>query len=230
MITNKNIIKIKQITSHISKLPTLPTVATKLLHMIEDPNVSAREISELISVDQALTARLLKLVNSAYYGFPRKISTITHSVVILGFNTLRDLVLSSTLFDVFENRGDIMGFSREQFWKHTIATAVCAKMLAKDFHFRVAGEAFVAGLLHDIGKLIIDSSFHDMFIEIVNYKDMKMISMNQAERLVLGVTHAEIGEWLADEWKLPKAVVESIGYHHNPEKARIMPTTRFCFC
>lgn len=220
MTEDKAIIaKIKQITSHIKKLPTLPSIAAKIIEMVNDPKVSATKIGNVISADQALTAKILKLVNSAYYGFPRKISTISHAIVILGFNTLRDLVLSTTLFDVFTDTEDTEGFNRQEFWTHSIGCAVASRMLARTFRYRVAGELFVSGLLHDIGKLIFDQYFHDFFVDILAVKEMEQITMYKAEKRILGIGHPQLGKWLAEEWNLPKEVVSAVAYHHDPENA-----------
>ena len=161
-ITDPN--RIKRITESIIGLPTLPTVVAKMIELVDNPRTSASSLARLIATDQALTARILKLANSAYYGFSREISTVNMAIVVLGFNTVKDMGLSLSVFDVFKTGKPNASFDLTRFWEHSIACGIAARMLARSYRSRYAGEAFVAGLLHDIGKVILNQYFQSEFL------------------------------------------------------------------
>ena len=211
-------LRIKRITESIIGLPTLPTVVSKMIELVDNPRTSAASLARLISTDQALTARILKLANSAYYGFSREISTVNMAIVVLGFNTVKDMGLSLSVFDVFKNIENTPFFDISRFWEHSIACGVASRMLAHNYHSRYAGEAFVAGLLHDIGKVILNQYFHDDFVEIMN-RTASGIQLDDAETEVIGTRHSQIGTWLAEKWNLPKIISASILHHHDPWNA-----------
>jgi putative nucleotidyltransferase with HDIG domain len=208
--------RIKKITQSIIGLPTLPTVITQMIGLIDNPTTSARDVARLIATDQALTAKILKLANSAFYGFPREISTVNHAIVVLGFETVKSLGLSVSVLERFAGGGKDTAFDRQKFWEHSIACGVGARMLAAKSRYRVHGEAFAAGILHDIGKLILSQFFPDEFGEIMTIVQTENLYIGEAEERVLGVTHAEIGSWLAEKWNLPAQLVDAITYHHAP--------------
>lgn len=207
--------RIKRITESIIGLPTLPTVVSKMITLVDNPRTSAASLARLISTDQALTARILKLANSAYYGFSREISTVNMAIVILGFNTVKDMGLSLSVFDAFKNRSNNDIFDLTRFWEHSIACGVAARMLARTYQSRYAGEAFVAGLLHDIGKVILNQYFHTEFITILQ-QAAEGVSFEVAEERVIGTHHSQIGAWLAEKWNLPRVISRTLLYHHEP--------------
>ena len=191
--------KLLNLVAKISSLPTLPHVVTKLEAMLENPNVSAEEVNRVISSDQVLTTKILKLVNSAFYGFPGQISTVTHAVVILGFSTVHSIALSTSVFDLFDMETKAGRFERKKFWEHAIATAVISKLIAQKYLPTDAEKAFVAGLIHDIGKVILDQFLHvylDCIIEEVYKDDILFVD---AERKVMDCGHDEMGAWLAEK-------------------------------
>jgi putative nucleotidyltransferase with HDIG domain len=208
--------RIKKITQSIIGLPTLPTVITQMIGLIDNPKTSASDVARLISTDQALTAKILKLANSSFYGFPREISTVSHSVVVLGFETVKSLGLSVSVLERFAAGGTGTSFDRQKFWEHSIACGVAARLLAAKLRYRVQGEAFAAGILHDIGKLILSQYFTEEFEEILRLTRDEDIYIGKAEEMVLGVTHTEIGLWLAEKWNLPDQLVDAIAHHHAP--------------
>ena len=208
--------RIKKITQSIIGLPTLPTVITQMIGVIDNPKTSAKDVASLISTDQALTAKILKLANSAFYGFPRGIATVNHAVVVLGFDTVKNLGLSVSVLERFAGGSADTEFDRQKFWEHSIACGVAARMLAGKLRYRVEGEAFAAGILHDIGKLILSQYFTDEFGEILALVRDEDLYIGKAEEQVLGLTHTEIGHWLAEKWNLPDKLVAAIAYHHAP--------------
>ena len=221
--TNPNSLKIKKITEKIIGLPTLPTVISKLIKVVDNPKTSVSSLSNLISTDQALTARILKMANSAYYGFSREIYTVNMAIVVMGFNAVKEMGLSLSVFDAFKDLSNIKHFDAAQFWQHSIGSGVAAKMLANRYVKKLAGEAFVAGLLHDIGKVVVSQYMHKEFAEIMTRVADNTISLEDAELDVLGTNHSEIGGWLTDRWRLPVVISECIKHHHTPWKARKSP-------
>lgn len=211
--------RIKRITESIIGLPTLPTVVSKMIELVDSPRTSAASLARLISTDQALTARILKLANSAYYGFPREISTVNMSIVVLGFNTVKDMGLSLSVFDVFKKIESSDSFDIARFWEHSVACGVAARMLARSYRSRFAGEAFVSGLLHDIGKVILNQYFHEEFAEIMKRSGEGAQTLEEAEDAVIGTRHPQVGAWLAEKWNLPRIIVDTIQYHHEPWNA-----------
>lgn len=201
----------------LAKLSTLPTIAMKVMQLVENPRTSASTLARLISNDQILAARILKLANSAYYGFPRKISTLNLAIVVLGFNALRDLVLSISVIDQFM-LNDLEEFEVEKFWRHALMVGHGARILSKFFNYPVSGEVFVAGLLHDIGYTILLQYFPEQFRTAFAYARKRKVPFHEAEIATLGFSHAEAGAWLAEGWNLPDKLVRAIRYHHNPEK------------
>ncbi|MFP4013669.1 MAG: HDOD domain-containing protein [Chitinispirillaceae bacterium] len=211
--------RIRKITQSVIGLPTLPTVVSKMLRMIDSPKTSASTLARLISTDQALTAKVLKLANSAYYGFPREISTVNMAIVVLGFNTVKDMGLWLSVFDVFKNSSVSAGsFDAVRFWEHSAACGVAARMLARNNRSRYSGEAFVAGLLHDMGKIILNQYFSSDFLDVL--REAENSDLDSAEKSVLGTGHGQIGSWLAEKWNLPAIIADTIENHHQPWNAK----------
>lgn len=220
MSGNLTFAKIKKITQHIFDLPTLPTTVAKTIELVDNPNTSARMLSQIISSDQALTAQILKLANSAYYGFPRKINTVPLAIVVIGMETLKNLVLSASVIDRFARYQHSMPFDIYLFWEHAIGTAVASKMLARDLGYEVTGEVFAAGLLHDLGKYIMSLYFKEDFSKVITRMIDEDNPMYMIEEDVFpGVNHSQIGAWLVEKWNFPTSIIMAIQYHHNPQKA-----------
>jgi HD-like signal output (HDOD) protein len=209
--------QLDRVIGKIEGLPTLPTVVARINQLIEDPTASAGDINEVISRDLALSSKILKVVNSAFYGFPRRISSMTHAVVILGFNTVRNIALSAFIFDAFDTRE--LAFGHRAFWLHSVGTGVASQVVA--VHAGLAGvdDAFVGGLLHDVGKVIMHQHLADDLKQVIDRAARDDISFVEAERYELGYSHAELGALLMENWKLPVGLVDSLRYHHDPQAA-----------
>jgi len=212
--------RLKKIVEGIVGLPTLPSVVTTITKMMQNPRVSAAQIGKVIQSDVALTSKILKLVNSAFYGFPNRISTVTHAIVILGFNAVKSTAMSVSVFESFgKGKGEEV-IDRVGFWKHSIGCAAAARVIAKWLNMRELEEAFIAGLLHDIGLLILDQFIHDEFVKIVNYAREKDVLLRDAEKAVLdGITHNDLGAWLGRKWNLAPSLIEVIETYPNPSSA-----------
>ena len=212
-------IKLEDRLAKIIDLPTLSVVANNIILITQNPKSSALEVGRAISQDQALVSKILRIANSTFYGFPRKISTIPHAVVILGFANIRNLVLTASIFDMFQSKGGDEYFDREGFWKHSLACGVTSKLIAKRLGIKNIEEAFIWGLLHDLGKLILDTYFREDFTRVVIMVKEKEILIRDAEQQLLGFDHAAVGSFVADKWNLPPAVIKVIRFHHNPPLA-----------
>ncbi len=207
--------KFKKRLAEIKEISTLPHVMMRIMEIITNENSSAADLAEEIAKDASLTAKILKMVNSAYYGFYREIAKVSDAVIVLGFNEIRRLSLAISVFDMFEGH-------RLEFWNHSFACAAMSDILAKERLLQDQG-AFTAGLLHDIGKSILDQYFSDMFNAVQELMTERSICAHEAEMELYGFDHAEIGYWLAERWNLPVTLGEAIRYHHRPEAATEMP-------
>jgi HD-like signal output (HDOD) protein len=210
---------IQHLISQVKGLPALPAIALHLLDAAEDPNTSAADLATLISADPALATRLLRLANSSYYGFPRRIATVNLAVVVLGFETVRDLCLSVLITDCFLQDTGNLPFPMESFWRHSLATAICTRMIYKQIDANHAGDGFIAGLLHDIGKIFLAKYFPDDYSTVISRVENEGALLLETEEAVFATTHSIAGAWLLDEWNLPPWLAESTRLHHSPEEA-----------
>ncbi len=208
-----------RLLENLKELPTLPTVVAQLMMTLNEPTSSARDLERLVANDQAIAARLLKLANSAFYGLPGKVASLNRAITLLGFNTVRSLVLTIGVVDKFGGPSGGKYFDRGEFWEHSLSVAMVAKLLgARDPAFS-PDEAHLAGLLHDIGKVIMDSFMPTKFqeaMQLVKEQDMNPLD---AESSLLGLSHDEVGAIAAGEWRFPEFLREVIAYHHHPEKS-----------
>jgi len=209
----------EKIIASIDDLPTLPRTVLKITELVNDPKSSARDLSRIITDDQVLTARLLKLVNSSFYGFPQRISTVTNAIVLLGFDAIRSLLLTTSVFDLFAGRTKKQRLNQEKFWDHSLGCAVGAKVIGNFLRRDKIEELFVSGLLHDIGKIVEMQFLPDEFDKVAEVVNGENILMITAEKRVLGFSHAEIGQLLAEKWNLPIKLGQVIAHHHRPEYA-----------
>lgn len=226
-------LEVRDFLKKIEKLPTLPGIAMKIVQTANNPKSAADDLSRLIMSDQSLAAKVLRLVNSAYYGIRNKVASVKQAIVILGFNTLKSLALSTAIMDKFATTGTIEGFSRGMFWKHSLGVAITNRLIARRIVTQKEMEEnfFMAGLLHDIGKVVLDQYFHEDFLRVINQMRATGQSFYRAEVEVNGLTHAEIGGMLASQWQLPEELVDAIRFHHTPENrtehAAIISATHF---
>jgi putative nucleotidyltransferase with HDIG domain len=200
---------------NIKNLPTLPVIVSRILEVADDSGSSANELAELVARDMSVSAKVLNLANSAFYGFSRRITTIPQAVVVLGFDTVRSLALSVSVFETLKPDTDEVSFDREAFWIHSIGCGTAARLIAKELSYRDTGTFFVAGLLHDLGKVILDTYFSAQYSEVIAEMVEEERSALDAETDILDIDHAEVGSWLATRWKFPEILVTPIAAHHN---------------
>jgi putative nucleotidyltransferase with HDIG domain len=205
----------QRLAARVEGLPALPLIAGRLLEAVDDPNTSASDLSTLISSDPALAGRLLKMANSAFYGFPRRIGTVNLAVVVLGFETVRDLSLSVLVADCFFQDHSELPFEMSDFWKHSLTTAVCGRMIFRLCAVPHPGEGFIAGLVHDIGKLLLGRYFPEEYGAVIRLVERENMPLLQAEKDVFEISHPEAGAYLLEEWNLPVWLVEAVRDHHG---------------
>ena len=215
----KRIPDLNRIIAGIDDLPTLPRTVLKITELVNDPKSSAKDLARVITDDQILTARLLKLVNSSFYGLPQRISTVTGAIVLIGFDAIRNLLLTTSVFDLFTGRNKKEQQKQEQLWDHSLGCAVGAKVIGNYLRYDNLEELFVAGLLHDIGKIVEMMFQSEKFSKVAAAIRRENILMIRAEIRILGYTHAEIGKLLAEKWNLPSKLVQIIAHHHQPTDA-----------
>ncbi len=196
-----------------------PTTYTQLNDLLNMPNTSAEDISDIISKDPALSARLLKIVNSPYYGFPSEITTISRAITIVGTRELVQLVLTTSVLNAFRGIPNDL-INMDEFWKHSLACALTSKLLAKRCKQSSLEHFFVLGLLHNIGSLIMYQSIPEMCRDALSSARAGKELLFEAEQRLLGFDHTEVGEALIRKWRLPESMIEPIRYHHSPSQAQ----------
>jgi putative nucleotidyltransferase with HDIG domain len=215
---------ITKIVQTTGDLPTMPHLASLVLAKISNPNTSTKELNDIISKDQSLAARVLKIANSSFYGCPRAITSLSEAVTIMGFNSIRSLVTASALRDFFKTTG----LAEKLLWEHSLASGSVAKMIAKSIRFSKTEEAFLGGLLHDIGKVILNFRLPKETQRIVQeVYNNPGTTFSQVEQATFGFDHAQVGEMVARKWNFAEEIVDVIGNHHHPEKATTLP--QLCF-
>ncbi|MBW1801251.1 MAG: HDOD domain-containing protein [Deltaproteobacteria bacterium] len=205
--------------AEIKDLPSLPVVAQRVLQIIQNPKSSAMVVAKAISLDEALTTEVLRTANSAYFGFPRKINTITHAIVLLGFAHIKNMVLTATIVDMFQFEGTHDGFDRRRFWKHSLACAITAELIARSQGMQNLEEVFICGLLHDIGRLVMDINFNAEFTEAIALAREEECLLLDAEKKVMGLNHPKLGGLVANKWNLGLTLTRAIKFHHKPLRA-----------
>ena len=215
-MSEKALEKIRREVEEIGALPTLPEIPMKILHLIASEESSMDDIAKIVERDPSLTANILRVANSPYYGARQKIASLKLSLAILGLNEIINIVTGISIVRLFPTSRKGGSFDRAKFWQHSFGCASASRMLASSLQVDTQGVEFVAGLLHDLGKLILDQYFHTKLREVKKLQDKDGISLLEAEIQVVGVDHATLGSWLAKRWDLPASLVESIAYHHRP--------------
>jgi putative nucleotidyltransferase with HDIG domain len=198
-------------------MPTLPGLISKLGALTENNKASAQEMARVVSMDQVLSAKVLRLVNSAFYGFSRRVSTVSNAIILLGVNVVKSLTISSSIFEIMEK--NIVGL-----WEHSMGVAVAANIIARELKLPEPEETSTAALLHDIGKVIIKIKLQEDYEQLTRIIQEKGLRMVEAEQELLGTDHSEIGEWIAQTWLLPEKLIEPIACHHNVEKSFVQRT------
>jgi len=210
---------IKKILEKIDYLPSLPDVVNKVLAIANNPNSTAKDLEEVIKKDPAMTSKILKVANSAYYSFPRQISTISQAVVILGFKSLKNLAISVSTGKLFKSTNN-SAFNRKDLWKHSVCVAATAEIIATMYGLSDIEQCFILGLLHDIGLIVEDEFLNKELkniLDAIRKSEDKLLP--EEERKMFGIDHAMIGKKLFEKWKFPEFMGKVVGFHHNPKFA-----------
>jgi putative nucleotidyltransferase with HDIG domain len=202
---------------NIRDLPTLPAVFVRVIRALRNPNASVKDISRVVEADQAIAMKILRLINSSFYGLSRSVDSVHQAIVLLGSNTLKNVVISASVFKALGGGGQDKAFNRESFWQHSIGCGMIARCLGNHVGCCQDEEGFIAGIIHDIGKVVLDQYFHEKFVKVLNHSRQNGVSFYQAEGEVLGTNHSEIGAFLAETWSLPDKLVNVIAHHHHFE-------------
>lgn len=214
--------------ARVGDLPAMPTIAVRAMELIGDPSTSARRLQKIISRDQALTAKVLKIANSAMFGVSRDITTLSHAIVILGFSTIRSVVLAASTKSLYSSVKGVSGFSSKMLWEHALGCASVSRYISKCLSCAELEEAFIAGLLHDIGKTVLNMNFSDKYTKIVREVYNSKQEFQTVEMQKLGFDHTQVGALVTRKWNLAEALEEAIRHHHSSEMARTHPALTAC--
>ena len=207
-ILNRLILEIEQ-------LPTLPIVSQRIIAVIDDENASFKDIVAIVENDQALALKILKIANSSFYGSLSKVSSLEHAMIKLGTREVKSIVLGFSVQNFFPDTKN-GAFDRKRFWKHAMVVSQVAKLLGS--HFRIGNDdsLFLAGLVHDMGKVALDQYFHEEFLQIIDHVSANRSTFSQAEKSILGTTHYQIAAKILKQWQFPNNVTFQVLYHHAP--------------
>ncbi len=207
--------EIKTLLSEIGELPTLPTIYTSILEVMSNPRSYVTDVAQIIEKDVAISTKILKTVNSPIFARPNYIETINDAIFQLGFAEVKNLTLAISVMDMFKNVGQIRGFTIIDIWKHSIGTAVITRAIGKLIGIKNIENYFLAGLLHDIGKIIFFKFFPEQYQEVVKTLEIKRLSIAEAEKNALGFDHMDVGKVLGKLWNMPPSIVNVIAWHEN---------------
>lgn len=213
-------LKLDEILRKTTDLPTLPKAALQVMRETDRPHSSAASVASLIGQDQAITARVLRLANSAYFGLSRQVGDLQEAVVILGMRNIRNLVIVASTFPWLSRPLKGYKLGPKQMWTHSFCVAVASRELALKTRKADPDIAFTAGLLHNIGKVALSIWLENKVEAMMGLAMRDNLTFDQMERKVLGFNHADVGASLADQWNLPKVFVDAIAYHHSPNDAQ----------
>ena len=206
----------KKLTLVVEKMPAFPKSVQKILELTRDMNCQPKHLVQVIEKDPVMTVKILRVLNSAYYSLPNKITSVNQSVVYLGFNTIKNLALSIALIGIFPKH-DIDGFNIQHYLMHSLITAGIAKSLGGKLAGADPMDCYIAGLLHDFGKVVFAQFMHDEFSQALLQSSRGDVSLHAAESQVIGADHAVVGSMLAEKWRFPQALVDCIRNHHTPD-------------
>lgn len=206
-----------EIQQFISRMPSFSTTVSKVLEICNSPAPSPNDLNRVISLDPVLIGKMLKLINSAYYGLAGRITSLTRAIIMLGINTVKNLVLATTILSSFKKNEGLPQIPIDDFWAHCLCTGVTAKAIAKLLHVPASKTEsfFLAGLMHDLGKLPMMAVFPDVFLQALDYSIEQHIPLFQAERKFIGFDHSQVGQLIAAKWKLNNEMKNGMARHHQ---------------
>jgi len=213
---------IRKIKAYIVSMPSLPTTVAKVMEICNNPKTSPTDLDKVISLDPVLMGKVLKLINSAYYGLPNQVTSLVRAIIMLGVNTVKNLALSTAILDRLADKSGFRALNMEGFWRHSLCVGVVAKQIAKKkgVEAQRLDEYFAAGLLHDIGKIPLNNALSEDYIRAMSLADRERIAIHLAEKRDMDIDHAEAGGMIAEAWHLDGPIADAIRYHHDAEAHR----------
>ncbi|MDR0317381.1 MAG: HDOD domain-containing protein [Lactococcus lactis] len=206
--------KVKRKLDSLTELPTIPVVITSILNEIENEHYNAKHIASLIEQDQGLTAKILRVANSPFYGLARTISTVDLAIVILGSNVIKEILMSLLLQKIFQ-KIDSKVLDTKSFWRYSIFCGSASRYIARKLKYKLVSEAFVTGLMHDIGLLILMDKFKTNFAKVRRLQLQENYTLVEAENQIFECTHSDIGAWIAERWNFPEKIWKALEFHHT---------------
>lgn len=215
-----------EVLALIRHVPPFPKVAGRVMELIKNPDVTAAQLAEVIQYDPIITANVLKICNAAYFGLPRKVSSLDEGLVVIGHDILKDILITSSSARFYKGQVGA-GYQLEQgdMWKHSVATGIMAKLLVEYIEDVDPGSAFTAALLHDIGKRFLSGFVSDEFQQIIDKVEREHCSFVEAEKEFIGLDHAELGGIILEKWEFDQSLIDAVKEHHNPNALEMAPLT-----
>ena len=205
------------IRSYIDKMPSLPTTVSKILEICNDPQTRPADLNKVISLDPVLMGKVMKLINSAYYGVSQEVTSLVRAIIMLGINTVKNLALSTAVLGTLGKAKDFKALNMEGFWRHSLCVGVTSKLIAKRRRVdnSILEEYFMAGLLHDLGKIPLNNVLSDGYLRAMSTSDRRNVSLYKAEREEIGADHCDVGRFIMENWKLSKEITDAVAFHHT---------------
>lgn len=215
MAPNDQLVRVKK---HIAKMPSLPTSVTKIMEICNNPTTSPADLNKVISLDPVLMGKVMKLINSAYYGLSKEVTSLVRAIIMLGINTVKNLALSTAVLGSIGKKANFQALNMDGFWRHSLCVGVTSKMVAKKrgIDQKQLEEYFIAGLLHDVGKVPLNNVLAEEYVAAMSLSDRNHHALYKSEKEALGFDHTEIGTLIVDTWKLGNDIRAAITEHHNP--------------
>ncbi len=209
------------ISGYVDRMPSLSTTVTKVLEVCNSPSAAPNDLNRVIALDPVLTGQVLKLINSAYYSMPNQITSLTRAIIMLGINTVKNLALSTAVIGTIAKSDSFKSLPMDAFWTHSICVGVTAKALAEFRGVKISEreEYFVAGMLHDLGKIPLNNCFPKEYKQALELADLEQGPLRRAETMVMGLDHCLAGRLIGEKWQLTQNLVEILSHHHKPEEA-----------
>ncbi|TVQ36656.1 MAG: HDOD domain-containing protein [Spirochaetaceae bacterium] len=208
--------ELQRVETYVGRMPALPVTVTKVIEICNQPDTSPIDLNRVISVDPVLMARVMKLINSAYYGLEAKVTSLSRAIIMLGVNTVKNLALSTAVVGAIGKSEISSALNMQGFWRHSLGAGVTAKLIARrrGIDPRLIEEYFIAGLLHDIGKIPLNNALKERYVNVLGVADREHIGLAAAEQRELGFTHADVGRLIGETWNIGTAAIDTLGFHH----------------
>ncbi len=204
--------------ANLGEIATLPEITVRIIETVENPKSTARDLHEIIKNDPALSSKILKVVNSAFYGLPGKIGSIDRAIVMLGLSAVKNIAIAASITRLFKGSELAKEFTAKDLWMHSLAVGVASRALHKQIHTQGGDDVFLAGLIHDLGILVVRQAYPEQLVEVINRVSETEEDFCTVENEILGADHQAFGAGLAGKWKFPRHLKAAMGYHHLPDQ------------